>query len=217
MPGRARLGLLSCLLVLTTAACSSSVASVTPGGSTQAPPTALISSAPTELTSPTPAGSPGTPTPAPTAAASPDVSVPLSAEACTGKDENKAFFGAVAAQMHWDVYCAVLPAGWYLDYAHYDLAAGGQLTASYKGPGGVHLQLLEGNTCTDPSVPCQPKVSEIGATLYGDRTGTLYTLAPGHAIYVGPANEPPSWAAASVDLDEVTFVKLVASLHKVAP
>jgi len=215
MPGRARLVLLPLLLLASTAACSAAPAVGSPSGSvavaTGTP--AAASGTPADTAVPTAAPASPTPTASPSTA-SPDV--PTGAQACTGKDDNKAFFGSVATQMKWDVYCAVLPAGWFLSYAHYELGAGGQLSATYKGPGGVHLQLLEGNTCTDPTVPCQPKVSELGPTLFGDRTGTLVTLDPGHAVYVGSGDSPPSWAAASVDLDESTFVKLVAGLHKVA-
>jgi hypothetical protein len=216
MPGRARLVLLPLLLLASTAACSATPASGSPGGSGQAPTATPVTTASPRTTTPVPTDIVATSTPAVSPSELPS-DVPAGAAACTGKDDNKAFFGSVAAQMKWDVYCAVLPAGWFLSYAHYELGAGGQLSATYKGPGGAHLQLLEGNYCTDPTVPCQPKVSELGPTLYGDRTGTLVTLDPGHAVYVGSGENPPSWAAASVDLDESTFVKLVAGLHKVAP
>ena len=94
---------------------------------------------------------------------------------------------------------------------------GDQLTISYKGPGGVSLELKEGSYCTDGESVCQPKVKELGPTLYGDQMGTLFTLEPGYAVYVNAGTSPPSWAAASVTLDETTFVKLVAGLHRVTP
>ncbi len=94
---------------------------------------------------------------------------------------------------------------------------GGQLSVTYKGPGGVSLELEEGAYCADGESVCQPKVKELGPTLYGDQMGTLYTLEPGYAVYVNEGTSPPSWAAASVTLDETTFVKLVAGLHKVVP
>ncbi|MFI5262272.1 MAG: hypothetical protein ACHQZR_06950, partial [Candidatus Limnocylindrales bacterium] len=131
--------------------------------------------------------------------------------------DNKSFFAGVARQVRWALYCAVLPASWYVLTGTFDLTSGGQMTITYKGPGGVHLQLQEGAYCTAGDSSCQPRVQALGPTLFGDQTGTLYTLEPGYAVYVNPGSTPPSWAAASVDLDETTFVKLVAALHRVQP
>lgn len=134
---------------------------------------------------------------------------------CTGSADNQAFFGAVAGGVSWTVYCAVLPAGWYLQQGRYELDGGGQMTVTYQGPGGVHLQLQEGAFCSGGASACAPHDAIVGPTAYGDRSGELMTLAPGYAVYVSPG-EPPSWAAASVDLDEATFVRLVADLVPVA-
>ncbi len=213
MPARARLGLLS-LLVLVAAAC----------GTAALPTQAQITAAVTPTTSPvgTPAQAtvtpgqqtdtpaPATKTPGPTAtpAASSD------ADLCSGDADNKNFFAMAAHAFKWAVYCAVLPSGWYVNTGSY---LADQLTISYKGPGGVSLELKEGTYCTEGESVCQPKVKELGPTLYGDQMGTLFTLEPGYAVYVNAGTSPPSWAAASVTLDETTFVKLVAGLHRVVP
>ncbi|HEX5466993.1 MAG TPA: hypothetical protein VFW92_10020 [Candidatus Limnocylindrales bacterium] len=134
--------------------------------------------------------------------------------ACTGTAENQAFFASVAAGVSWTVYCAVLPSGWYLQQGAYQLDGGGQMTVTYKGPGDVHLQLQEGAFCSGGADACAPHDTVIGPTAFGDRDGQLMGLTPGYAVYVSPG-DPPSWAAASVDLDEATFVRLVAALHAV--
>jgi hypothetical protein len=216
MPARARLGLLS-LLVLVAAACGTAAAptqALVTAGVTPTPaatPTAVQATATRAASSDTPAPATKTPGATSTPAASSD------ADACSASADNKSFFAAAAREFKWAVYCAVLPAGWYVDQGQFVVDAGGQLTISYKGPGGVSLELKEGTYCSDGESVCQPKVQEVGPTLFGDQMGTLYTLEPGYAVYVNAGTSPPSWAAASVTLDETTFVKLVAGLHKVVP
>jgi hypothetical protein len=213
MPARARLGLLS-LLVLVAAAC----------GTASSPTQALITAAVTPTATAvrtdvqatvTPTAATDTPAPAtktPGATSTPAAS--SDADACSGDADNRNFFAMAAHAFKWAVYCAVLPSGWYVNTGSY---LGDQLTISYKGPGGVSLELKEGSYCTDGESVCQPKVKELGPTLYGDQMGTLFTLEPGYAVYVNAGTSPPSWAAASVTLDETTFVKLVAGLHRVVP
>lgn len=213
MPARARLGLLS-LLVLVAAACGTAAAptqALVTAGTAPTPavtPTAVQATATRAASTDTPAPATKTPGSTATPAASSD------ADACSASAENKSFFASAARAFKWAVYCAVLPAGWYVDTGTF---FADQLTISYKGPGGVSLELEEGAYCTDAESVCQPKVQDVGPTLFGDKTGTLYTLEPGYAVYVNAGTSPPSWAAASVTLDETTFVKLVAGLHRVVP
>ena len=217
MPARARLGLLS-LLVLVAAACGTSAAP------TQAVITGTLTPTATALRTAgqatvTPAGA--TVTPATTATRTPGATVTpeasSDADVCGGSADNKSFFASAARAVKWPLYCYVLPSGWILKTGTWAGDPGGQVSVTYKGPGGVSLELKEGAYCTDDESICQPKVKELGPTLYGDLTGTLYTLEPGYAVYVNAGTSPPSWAAATVTLDETTFVKLVASLHKVVP
>lgn len=179
--------------------------SASPGGETS-PSTPPASSAPTPSAEATTPGA----TPSGSATASPSGDAP-----CTSSPTNPTFFSTIAAGVSWTLYCAVLPAGWYFQLGNYDLNGGGQMTVTYKGPNGVHLQLQEGAYCTGGVSTCAPHDSIIGTTAYGDQTGQLMTLFPGYAVYVSPG-VPPSWAAASVDLPESDFVRLVAGLHAVA-
>ena len=213
MPARARLGLLS-LLVLVAAACSTASSPTAGQVTALATPTASVPRTGGQATV-TPAAATGTPAQATTTPGATTTPVASSdADACSGSADNRNFFASAAQAFKWAVYCAVLPAGWYVNTGNY---LGDQLTISYKGPGGVSLELKEGAYCTDGEGVCQPKVKELGPTLYGDQMGTLFTLEPGYAVYINDGTTLPSWAAASVTLDETTFVKLVAALHKVAP
>jgi hypothetical protein len=152
--------------------------------------------------------------PAPTATLFPIVD----AATCTGEPKNQAFFAEVAASVSWSVYCGVLPDGWFVQHGTYELDAGGQMAVTYQGPAGVHIQLQEGVFCAPDATGCAPQDEALGPTSFGDdRTGTLVGLSPGYAIYVDVTPGKPGWAAATVDLDEASFVRLVAALHEVAP
>ncbi len=97
---------------------------------------------PTEEATPgEPTESPGEPTKSPRPTASP------AAADCTGSDDNRAFYAGVAADVAWDVYCPVLPAGWFVDTGAFRLSGGGTMEISYKGPGGQRLAIREGHYC----------------------------------------------------------------------
>src|SRR5204862_390803 len=56
------------------------------------------------------------------------------ATACTGTDDNRAFFEMVASKVQWDVYCAALPAGWHVATGSYRLAGGAALEMDGRRP-----------------------------------------------------------------------------------
>jgi hypothetical protein len=182
------------------------------GGPTSSSGGGTASSAPPASSAPSSSPQATTPGATPSGSEAPS---PSSDAPCTSSTTNPTFFSTIAESVSWTVYCAVLPAGWYFQLGNYDLNGAGQMTVTYKGPGGVHLQLQEGAFCTGGESVCATHDSIIGPTAYGDQTGQLMTLVPGYVVYVSPG-VPPSWAAASVDLPESTFVRLVADLHAVA-
>jgi hypothetical protein len=161
--------------------------------------TATGSDSPTE----TPAGSRspgdsqgGTPTPRLTAPPG------TGSAACSGSDHNRAFFDQAATVMSWPVYCAVLPDGWFLEDGSYRLANGGHLQVTYRGPGGVHLALVQGNVCDDSDVEtCAPRDAEIGPSDFGDRVGEMGRLGNGLVIDVD-RGATPSWRATATGLTE---------------
>jgi hypothetical protein len=136
--------------------------------------------------------------------------------ACTGTVNNRTFFETIASQVHWDVYCAVLPAHWNVDTGDFSLRDGGRMQITYKGPGGARLTLQQGVFCTEGVSACSPRDQTLGEAAFGDRMGTLVTLGPdmGFAIYVD-AGQAPSWALTGSGLDQATFVALAAALHRI--
>jgi hypothetical protein len=189
-----------------------------PGGQSAAPSTPPG----TEPTASAPASSPGEASPAPgsatpssstgPAAASP--SAPLTGAAgCSGNHDNRVFFDAIAGQVTWNVYCAVLPDGWFVQTGSFSLRNGGRMTITYRGPGGALLTLEEGNVCEGQANGCPPSGQQIGPASFGDQAGLLLRLdsAAGYAINVDPGSFP-SWSATGAGLDEAAFTALAAAL-----
>lgn len=135
---------------------------------------------------------------------------------CSGSTENKEFWTSAAAQLMWDVYCPVLPGGWFVIDGSYKLTNGGTIDISYKGPGGGQIRLQEGSFCTSGLSACQPHDQVLGTASFGDRSGSLDTLGPGmgFAIYIDPGSAP-SWAITGTGMDQASFAAIAAALTKV--
>lgn len=187
---------------------------------TVAPSAPAVSAAPVEPASADPGSSapttpdPGSPTPS-DAPSTPPEPIPSSesgpASDCTGTDENRTFYSAVAVAVDWTVYCPVLPSGWFVEAGQYRLAAGGRLAIAYRGPGGTRFSLDEGVWCTDGS-GCVPAGTELGATAFGDRTGTLIATPEGDYAIIVDAGSTVSWLLTGDGLDEATIRTFGAAL-----
>ncbi len=224
------------LVALLVAACGSTLdgtsvaptdSSATSGGATAAATTPVGPASATPGKSQAPESAAGE-TPAPTASTGPTGSeapsgsggpaasvVPGGAEACSGSDANRAFYANLARSVSWQVFCAVLPKGWFVSSGSYRLANGGKLLISYKGPGGATLSLSEGSFCTDGS-GCVPAGSDAGAAAFGSLAGTLVTVDAGGFAIVAARGQTPSWLMVSQGLDQATTVSLGAALAEVA-
>jgi hypothetical protein len=179
---------------------ASSTATATTGASEEPTATEGASPTPTEVpvdtaTPPPPSETPGT-----------------AAGACTGSDENRAFFDQAATSMAWPVYCAVLPDGWFLEAGSYRLADGGRLEVTYRGPGDAHLSIVEGTICAAGSDidTCAPRDAVIGPAMFGDREGELGRLANGLVLDVD-RGATPSWRSTGLGLTEDAFRAVCAA------
>jgi hypothetical protein len=207
------------LAVLVLAACTDAFAP------TVAPATGPATLKPTPtLASGSPAAS-SIPTASPVAT-SPEVTSPPPSETagasqpantCSGNDNNRVFFAKAAAAMTWAVYCAVLPAGWFLENGTYSVANGGELEVSYNGPGDAHIAFVEGNVCdqagSDINV-CAPRDAVIGPAPFGDQTGELGRLSNALVLDVDRGANP-SWRVTGVGLNEVDFRAICAAMLRV--
>ena len=226
--------LLLAVLAALVVACGGSAATASPGdGSAEpsgaeptsslvAPTTGDASSEPSEAPSdsaeasdeptdtPEPSASEGaseTPSSEPTASSG-------TAVACAGNADNRDFYDSVAAAMSWTVYCPVLPSGWFVDAGAYRLAGGGRMVIGYKGPGGKHIELSEGNFCADTN-GCVPGGSAVGDAAFGDQTGSLISTSDGGWAIVVARGEQPSWLLVGSGMDEDAFRTIAGDLEVV--
>lgn len=158
--------------------------------------------------SPSPGGSA---TPVPSAGASPR---PGSADACSGTAENRDFYAALAASVAWDVYCATLPQGWFVESGSYRLSNGGQLSITYKGPGGARLVVREGGYCAG-SPDCIPTGTDAGAAHFGDRDARLLDIGDGSWLVVVVPTADVGWQAVGTGMDGAALGAYTAAFARV--
>jgi hypothetical protein len=216
----ARLLALALVAGLAVAACGSSTiepssSPATPGESATAPSGSPSGSAAPSDGSSGPAAPSDTPADSapPSADATPSAG-DTGASECSGSVENRSFFTAAAANLPWAVYCAVLPASWFVEAGNYRLGGGGTLRIAYDGPAGARLELRQGAICADKSA-CHPSGEALGAAAFGDRDGALVALEGGGYEIVVDADQDVSWLAIGANLDEAAFRDIAAALHHV--
>jgi hypothetical protein len=222
-PGRAtRLVATLGIAVLVAACGATSTASPSPGGSpvgTSPPsasgPAASGSNAASAAPSVGPDGSSspaGSATPFASAGPSPR---PGTADACSGSAENRDFYSALATSVAWDVYCATLPTGWFVESGSYRLSNGGQLSITYKGPGGARLVVREGGYCVGHP-DCVPTGTDAGAARFGDRDARLLDIGNGSwLVVVLPAGADVDWQASGTGMDGAALAAFTAAFARV--
>jgi hypothetical protein len=140
--------------------------------------------------------------------------VPTGAAECSGSHDNRVFFEAIAGQVPWAVYCAVLPDGWFVQAGSFSLRSGGRMEITYHGPNGALLTLVEGNVCEGQTSACPVAGEQLGPASFGDRQGTLTRVGSGYAIDVD-ASSVPGWSATGTGMDQATFTAIAAALFHV--
>jgi hypothetical protein len=192
------------------------------GERTQAPdatPTDVLGGPSPEPSAPpseAPPSEPVSPKPDPTDAETAEPATPEpagSASACTGSDDNRAFYADLAPRVTWALYCPVLPRGWSVVTGQYRLADGGRLEITYRGPDGAGLMLQEGSFCPGDA-DCTPEGEDRGTTAFGDREGTLIATGDGWAVVVD-RGERPSWLLTVSGVGEDAARTIAADLARV--
>jgi hypothetical protein len=198
--------------VSNSASASAAPATGAPSG-TKAPASSSPSDSAQTSADPTPTADSSSAIPSDSATPSPSAS--HAALACQPEGTSRTFWSAMAQQVSWDVYCAVLPKGWQVGDGGFRLAGGGWMTISYNGPSGASISLSEGSFCKDGS-GCVPSGSDAGDASFGAMSGTLVkTDAGGYAIVVA-RGESPSWLLISSGLDQATTISFGAALARVS-
>ena len=225
---RKKFGLVAAVALLSAAGCSAAQptaqivvltyppASASVDAGTQASPEATATEAATPTAAPTPTPAPTqatsaapteTPTPTPTPSATPT----SPAATCTGSDTNRAFFVDSAAKLKFPVYCAVLPKGWYLKSATYQLTNGGYFEAVYTNKT-KQVKLVEGNYCN--TAPNCTLAGPITTGSLGGLSGTLYSTTYGFFL-LDKQNPNPSYGLQATGLTQAETLSYGAALYKV--
>jgi hypothetical protein len=184
---------------------ASSTTGAAPSSEAPASPSATPAPSSTPTVEPTPeavetaSGEPGS---------SASAAAGASVDGCTGTDANRAFFANAATRYDWPVYCAVLPARWFVEVGSF---RSGKLDISYKGPGGARLELHQGAICA-AGTDCAPAGSDAGTVGFGDRTATLIRADDGSLAAVVDRGQARSWLAIGQGMDEAAFTSLLGAL-----
>ncbi|MGA3057613.1 MAG: hypothetical protein ABSE70_06210 [Candidatus Limnocylindrales bacterium] len=135
---------------------------------------------------------------------------------CTGEADGPGSFKAASMGTDFGVYCAVLPAGWQRVSMAGDESGTTLLSATYRGPAGEELTLLEGKICQGTLAECQAG-TPIGTAMFGNLEGVLVNGLDDadFAVYFD-AGENPSWIATGKGMSQEAFTALTAALIMVA-
>jgi hypothetical protein len=136
---------------------------------------------------------------------------------CTGEAVGAGSFKAASMGAKFDVYCAVLPAGWQRESMTGYEDGTTVVTVVYRGPNGETFGLSEGNICSLGAGACATGGTDLGKAMFGDREGRLVGGPTGadFALYVAPGGSP-SWTATGKGVTVETFRALTGALIVVA-
>jgi hypothetical protein len=179
-------------------------------------PTPTMTPLPTPPVTPTPELTP-TPLATETPSASPSATEAPSAPAgaaCTGTATLQDLLLEAVGKLHFQLYCAVLPKGWFFTAVEYKQPNGGYLKISYKNNRGATINVGEGNFC--PAMTCWPVDSTIGAASFGDLPGTLVVAdaTPIYGVYVDP-NTNHSYSIFGKGMTQAQFTAIAAAMIQV--
>jgi hypothetical protein len=122
-----------------------------------------------------------------------------------------------AAHVSFDVYCAVLPNGWYIQGgSYYPRPTGTEIDVVYKGPGGAVLQFMQGANCTTSVAACSVHVAILGTTPFGPLTGELdfASATPDYVIFVNPGTNH-GYTMLGTGMTQPAFIAFCAAMKKV--
>jgi hypothetical protein len=170
--------------------------------------TAVRTATPTPTTKPSASvasASPTSPSTSPTATGGAPTAI------CTGTAEHLAFFQEAAKALTFSVYCASLPAKWWLSATEYRLPNGGYLTISYQNTAGNTISVGEGNFCV--GLPdCWTSVSDLGSANFGSMSGSLKQLSGGQfAVFVNPGTAH-GYRIVGKGMSQASFVAIAAGM-----
>ncbi len=210
-------------LSLAVAACGGSAATPTPTATPAPTPTPTATPAPTDTPTPAPTDTPtpaptpaptDTPTPAPTATPTSAPTLPSAVQACTGGSGIKQALANQIPHFTFDLYCAVLPAGWSVVNVAWDYNAPG-LQMHYQNATAWKIDVWEGNVCLLSPNPCTGIWNPaIGPQAVGPLTGDMSGSAGHWTTVVHTANPKLLYSITGDGMSQAAFQTISAAMHK---
>jgi hypothetical protein len=128
----------------------------------------------------------------------------------------KQWFADQVPHLGFDLYCAVLPAGWGVVKVQADYAKGG-VVAQYKNGTGNTVDVYEGSFCTMSPNPCSGFWAPIvGPALFGPLTGELDGGSGSWAVIVHTSNPKVMYAMIGSGMSQAAITAYAAGMHKVS-
>ena len=107
-----------------------------------------------------------------------------------------------------------MPQGWFVESGSYRLSNGGQLSITYKGPGGARLVVREGGYCAGHP-DCIPAGTDAGAARFGDRDARLLDIGNGSWLVVVVPTADVGWQAVGTGMDGTALGAYTAAFARV--
>jgi hypothetical protein len=154
----------------------------------------------------------------PTSATPPAATATAAGPACTGSSSDTATIAQWAASAGFDVYCAVLPAGWtILSIEH---LSANEIEVHYRGPAAHEgVDLIEGTSWCQTSDPClggTTKPSKIASASLATLPGAIYSPVVGvYVLYALGAGAAYEMESAGLTVEQLT--SWASALVKVGP
>jgi hypothetical protein len=213
--GSTRWGVLALVAAFLMAGCASTAPTpltvyltLPPGETPSATATAEATPSPTEEPSPSES-------PAESPSESPSASPASPAAGCTGSEAHKAYFVNAAKDLPWDVYCAVLPSGWWLQSSEYKRADGGRMNVAYTNSAGDDVTMIEGRLCYDDLPICGDIYPVLGSASYGGLAGTMRDMGGGGRCVAVNPHSVPGYNLCSRSLSQAKVAQFAAAVIKV--
>jgi hypothetical protein len=217
------------IMTLAVAGCASTTAPtpiivlITPTPGETATPTAEPTTSPSESPSESPSVSPSespsespsvSPSESPSESPSPSGSPTSPAAGCTGSEAHKEYFANAANNLPFDVYCAVLPSGWWLQASEYH-RANEYLYVLYRNNAGIEVILISGRLCADLST-CMDLFPVLDSASFDGLAGTMRSIGgSGHGVFVSPHSVPGYALVNPTGLSQAKVAQYAAAVIKV--
>jgi hypothetical protein len=137
--------------------------------------------------------------------------------ACTGSTGIKQWLAGQIPHFSFDLYCAVLPAGWSVVNMGYDYHAPGLHEHYHKGS--TTIDVWEGNVCALSSNPCTSFYpDDYGAQVFGPLPGNMDgdATAKMWSNIAHTSNPKIFYVISGAGMTEAEFRAYSAAMHKIS-